>query len=39
VYVSCNADSSGGSKLMSETDLMTTAAMTTMLDNIFGGAA
>jgi len=39
VYVGCNADSSGGSKLMSEADLMTTAAMTTMLDNIFGGAA
>lgn len=39
VYVGCNPDSSGGSKLMSEADLLTTEAMTTMLDNIFGGAA
>lgn len=39
VYAGCAADSTGGSKLMSEADIMTTAAMTTMLDTIFGGAA
>jgi len=39
VYTQCASNSSGGYRLMSEADLMTTAAMTTMLDTIFGGAA